>query len=189
MEELIKKMKLDYDSLHPVAQDDFERLCDFLEFKHYKRKEIIRTNGVVEDKSRYIFEGVLGLYECRSGGPLCRTIYHESDTVCDFESYTTGEPSKFSLVALTECLVCELTKDQELKAIEAIPSFGCLAIRIYQRMMLRNSRWNDLLLQGDAEKYEIFQKLFPKYGVLAVKDIASLLNIPERSMFRLRGCK
>lgn len=189
MDDLIKKMKEDYDSLHPVSGEDYGRLLDFLDFRRYARRETIRKEGLPEDRSRYVFEGVLAMYCHQSGVPLCRRIFCETDTVCDFESYATGNPSGYSLVALTDCVVCELAKDQELEVIEAIPTFGSLAIRINQRITVRDSQWKDLLLYPDAERYEIFQKRFPRYGILAVKDIASLLNIPERTMFRLRGSK
>lgn len=189
MDDLIKKMKEDYDSLHAVDREDYKRLWNFLQFRRYPRRETIRKEGLSEDRSRYVFEGVLAMYDHRSGMPHCRRIFSETDTVCDFESYATGNPSRFSLVALTDCVVCDLTKDQELRVVDAIPSFGSLAIRINQRITVRDSRWKDLLLQPDALRYEMFQKQFPRYGMLAVKDIASLLNIPERTMFRLRGSK
>jgi CRP-like cAMP-binding protein len=189
MDDLVKKMKEDYDSLHAVGREDYLRLGEFLQFRRYPKKEVIRREGIPEDRSRYVFEGVMASYEHESGLPHCRRIYSETDTVCDFESYATGNPSRFSLVALTDCVVCELPKERELEVVAAIPAFGALAIRINQRITVRDSRWKDLLLRGDAEKYASFQRLFPRYGILAVKDIASLLNIPERTMFRLRGSK
>lgn len=189
MDDLIKKMKEDYDSLHPVGWEDYEKLLGFLEFRRFQKKEVIRKEGMAEDRSRYVFEGVLAMYDHRSGVPQCRRIFSETDTVCDFESYATGNPSRFSLVALTDCVVCDLAKDRELRVVDAIPAFGSLAIRINQRITVRDSQWKDLLLHPDAQRYEMFQKHFPRYGILAVKDIASLLNIPERTMFRLRGSK
>lgn len=50
MDDLIKKMKEDYDSLHPVDRGDYVKLWGFLEFKEVQKKEIIRRGGLAEDR-------------------------------------------------------------------------------------------------------------------------------------------
>lgn len=189
MEALIRKMKEDYDSLHLVLLEEYQKLWPFLEIKTYPKKSVLKVPGTTEDRSRYIFEGVIAMYYHDQGNAQCSRIYSKTDTVCDFESYAQAKSSSVSFVALTDCVVCELKVENELAVVDTIPSFGSLAIRINHRITARDCRWKNLLILPNAEKYRKFQEQFPKYGFVSVKDTAALLNIPERTLSRIRGIR
>ncbi|WP_229744557.1 hypothetical protein [Belliella aquatica] len=186
MEHLITQMKEDYDDLMIIDHKEYVKLFQFLKIKCYKKGEILKSHDELELVSRYIFKGDIAEYEYRAKKFYCRKVFSAPDTACDFESYRSEETSNITLKAFTDVQVGELQKSDEFSVIEYIPVFAKLALRINHRIAKIDRQWKRLHWLEKKEAYNTLQKLCPVFNQLQVAEISAILNIPERSVFRIR---
>lgn len=186
MDNLVNQMKDDYDRLLVIDYNDYLKLFEYLRIKNYKKGEILKSHDEVEHVYRYIFSGNIALYEYRDKRSLCRRIYNANEIACDFDSYSAEVKSNFIIKAFTDVQVAELNKTDEFKIIENIPAFPKLALKIYHRTIKKEIQWRKLLWMEKRKAYITLQKICPVFNLLNVFEIAAILNLPERSVFRLR---
>ena len=187
MEDFIHRMKEDYDNLFKIKLQDYVKLFDYLTIKSYRKGEVIKSHEEIETVSRYIFTGEIALYEYRSKKLLCRRIYNPKETACDFESYWSELKSNLILKAFTDVTVAELSKKKEFEVIEDIPSFSKLALLINHRNAKIDAQWKRLHWMDKEEAYDTLRKLCSVFGLIPVMDISTMLNIPIRTVYRLRN--
>ncbi|SIS59813.1 cAMP-binding domain of CRP or a regulatory subunit of cAMP-dependent protein kinases [Belliella pelovolcani] len=179
-------MKEDYDSILTISFDAYLELFKYLSIRRYKKNEIIKDNSQIEVASRYISKGIIALYDLSLKVPACRRIYSKSETVCDMESYLTESITSSKIVAYTNCIVCELPKENEFKVIDNIPEFAKLALRINHRNATNEFRWRRLAWKNKENAYLELMQLCPDFSSIKVKDICTIIDLPERSIYRLR---
>ncbi|MFD2035161.1 hypothetical protein ACFSKL_10185 [Belliella marina] len=186
MEELINQMKKDYDKLFVIDRKEYVRLFEYLEIRTFSKGEVIKNHDEVEVVSRYVHSGEIALYEYKSKDLLCRRIFNPQEIACDFESYWSESNSNILLKAFTDVKVSELAKFKEFEVIESIPEFAKLALRINHRNTKIDHQWRRLHWMDKKEAYKALQRLSSVFSLISVKDISTILNIPERTVFRLR---
>lgn len=189
MEDLINQLKSDYDTLHPIPLESYKKLLAYLKVAKYPKNTVIKHPIIPETTSRYVFSGILGFYESSGESMVCRRIFGPTDTVCDFESYHSGEQSMFCIKAYTDVLLVELTKFNESKILADLHLFAELGVRVNHRIAVRDAAWKKLLWLPPIQRYETLRQLCPLFYKVKVKDIAGMLNLPERTVFRIRKRK
>ncbi|GAB2633484.1 hypothetical protein GCM10026987_34140 [Belliella aquatica] len=179
-------MKEDLDSLLVIDRKEYIKLFQFLKIKSYRKGEVLKSHEELEMVSRYIFSGDIAEYEYRDKKLYCRKIFSAQETACDFESYWSEEKSNITLKAFTDVQVGELHKADEFNVIEYIPVFAKLALKINHRMTKIDQQWKRLHYMEKKDAYNSLQKICRVFGLLQVLEISAILNIPERSVFRIR---
>ncbi len=186
MEELLNQMKEDFDNLLTVDHQDYKLLFQFLQIKNYKKGDILKSHEEVEKVYRYIFSGNIGLYELVENKVFCRRIFNKKEIASDFYSYSAESQSNFIIKAFTDVQIAELNRANESIIIESVPEFPILALKIYQRIIKKEIQWKKLLWMEKRKAYEELKLLCPVFSLLNVIEISAILNLPERTVFRLR---
>lgn len=183
------KMKNDYDSLMVIPLEEYLKLMPYLTFKKYPKNTVLKGVTEVESLSRYIFEGMIGLYENKEEESVCRRIYCPNDTVCDFESYLSRVKNNLSIITYTECLVAEFSRENEVLVIENLKFFAELGLKINHRITSRDAQWKKLYWLEPVQRYEHLYTICPCLGEVRIKHVCGILNLPERTVSRLRENK
>ncbi|MFC4875061.1 Crp/Fnr family transcriptional regulator [Negadavirga shengliensis] len=184
--EVIKK---DLDTLMDISAGEYADLSPYLRIRSYEKNSFIIKEGQVEDHYRYLLSGIIGLFEKIEDKPVCRRLFTETDIAIDFVSYFFQAPSDFHLKAYTDCIVCELNRKDVDIIYRNFWKFSQLGSRLNQRCIVRELAWRKMLWNKPLETYNEFLRLFPKANMIKIKDISGVLNIPERTLNRLRGAK
>ena len=170
----------------PIPFEEFNTLLPYFKIRSYRKNEIVKGFDEVETHRRYLISGTLALFERQSESNACRRIYSKSTLVCDFESYANERTTNFTILAYADCLVCEIPKGIELKITDHLDAMTKLILRLSQQELIQNLQWNGILWLPPEERYKRLPQICPDFALIKIKDICGILNLPERTLHRLR---
>ncbi|RIW13109.1 Crp/Fnr family transcriptional regulator [Algoriphagus lacus] len=186
MEILIKKMKQDYDSLHPVSEELYHLLSRHLIVRRYRKGDVIKPVYQEERASRYICRGHVGVYFEQSQGLALGYVGRETDTVFDMVSYSGELKSNIEIRAISEVVILEFPKENEQLVVKRYPDFAQLGILINHRIQERMSQQMTILRSPMLEGYPKFCQLFPGIeDLLHYQDWADLFATSTRTVGRV----
>lgn len=170
----------------PIPLEEYSDLLPYFKIKSYSKNDILKGTTEVETKRRYIISGTLAMFENQSESKICRRIYSKSCLVCDFESYSAERLTDFSIVAYTDCLVCEIPKEFDATMLESPPTIIKLILRLSHQVVVQNLEWTSVLWLSPKARYRRLPQICPDFALIKIKDICGILNLPERTIYRLR---
>lgn len=159
------------------------------ELRHYGRGEEFVTAGTAGRYIGYVKSGALK-YECYSsdGTPHVVGLEFAGHFVCDFPGSLYRQKSRCSIIATTDCdihcisaaKVAEMMESDKRLSQVVEQSLRAVFSTLYDRYVglytkSTQERYNELL-ELDANLFNLF----------SLKDIASLLNITQTHLSRLR---
>lgn len=189
MEEFIAKLKSDMDTLMVIPYDSYLKLWPYLKIIKYPKNMVLKSSTEIETKSRYILEGLIGLFDNTQEESICRRIFTRTDIVCDFDSYLNEKPTDFSFIAYSDCTIAELPKENEPLVLKHMKDFAELGIKINHRITSRDNEWKKIYWLNPEKRCDHLYKICPSLTEVKVKDICGILNLPERTVSRLRNTK
>ncbi|MCL6261462.1 hypothetical protein M3O96_20350 [Aquiflexum sp. TKW24L] len=170
----------------PIPFEEYSDLLPYFNIKAYPKNEILKGFHEVEVLRRYLISGTLALFESQGKKSKCRRIFSKSTLVCDFESYTQERLTNYAIHAYTDCLVCEIPKEIELKILDCPQSLIKLVLRLSHQVVLQNLEWSSIFWLPPEERYRRLPQICPDFALIKIKDICGILNLPERTLHRLR---
>lgn len=170
----------------PIPIEEYNELLPYFKVKSYRKNEILKGFHEVEIHRRYLISGTLAMFEKQLETRICRRIYSKSCLVCDFESYANERLTDFSIVAYTDCLVCEIPKELDAAILESPPNIIKLILRLSHQVVVQNLEWTSVLWLSPKARYRRLPQICPDFALIKIKDICGILNLPERTLHRLR---
>lgn len=166
-----------------VSNDAFERLEGFLEIKEFERKSTIRHAGSIESESRFLVEGMVGMYYLNK---LTR-LYFPGDVFMDFESYQTQVPSKFRFKALINSVFISLSYSNEGRVLEEIPEFTDFSKSQIAKVRHADFEWHAFTQMNYRDKIRIIEEKFPSFKYdLTNTEKAHLLGVSYATAARIK---
>ncbi len=161
----------------------FERVGEFLEIQDAKRKTTIRHAGSVETESRFLVEGLIGMYFL---GNLTR-LYFPGDVVMDYESYQTQVPSKYALRALGGSVYISLSYHNEEQLLKEIPEFTDFSKSQIAKVRNADFEWHAFTQMNYRDKIRLIEEKFPSFKYdLTNAEKASLLGVSYATAARIK---
>lgn len=166
-----------------VSDGAFEKVGEFLEIRYAKRKATIRHAGTVETESRFLVEGMIGMYYM---GNLSR-LYFPGDVFMDFESYQIQMPSKYRFRSLGESVYICLSYPNEALLLKEIPEFTDFSKSQIAKVRHADVEWHAFTQMNYRDKLRVIEEKFPKFKYdLTNKEKASLLGISYTTAARIK---
>ncbi len=174
----------------PLKEEEWQMLLPFLEFKTLKKHALLAEEGKVANEIGLVVEGMMRHYYTKDGEEKTTYFYFENHFVTSYISCITGQPSKLSIEALSDCKVIVFPYHKLKELFETSitwQKFGRLiaeyiAIGLEERMvgllMLSPEERYLQLLHGNKKK--IIERVPQHY-------IANYLGITPVSMSRIRN--
>lgn len=166
-----------------LTKEEKAYLRTLLEFKKFKKKELIVRNGEISNNYFYVIKGCLRSYIIDSKG-LEQTIQFSSTNWwwADNESLLYDSPSKFNLAAVmdTEILIFNKKgKENSLKKYPKLERFYSIALE--KSVIYLRNRLFQILSDNAETRYMKFCEQFPELiNTVPQKQIASYLGVtPE----------
>ena len=166
-----------------VSDSAFEKVREFLEIRNAKRKATIRDAGTVETESRFLVEGMIGMYYM---GKLSR-LYFPGDVFMDFESYQTQMPSKYRFRSLGESVYISLSYPNETLLLKEIPEFTDFSNSQIAKVRNADVEWHAFTQMNYRDKLRVIEEKFPKFTYdLTNNEKASLLGVSYATAARIK---
>ncbi|WP_339868942.1 terpene synthase family protein [uncultured Algoriphagus sp.] len=166
-----------------VSDNAFEKVGEFLEIRIAKRKATIRHAGTVETESRFLVEGMIGMYYM---GKLSR-LYFPGDVFMDFESYQTQMPSKYRFRSLGESFYISLSYPNETLLLKEIPEFTDFSKSQIAKVRHSDVEWHAFTQMNYRDKLKVIEEKFPKFTYdLTNNEKASLLGVSYATAARIK---
>lgn len=166
-----------------VSDQAFERVGEFLEIGNAKRKATIRHAGTAETESRFLVEGMVGMYYM---GKLSR-LYFPGDVFMDFESYQTQVPSKYRFKSLGESVYISLSYPNEALLLKEIPEFTDFSKSQIAKVRHADVEWHAFTQMNYRDKLRVIEEKFPNFKYdLTNNEKASLLGVSYTTAARIK---
>ncbi|PZX57608.1 CRP-like cAMP-binding protein [Algoriphagus ratkowskyi] len=167
-----------------VGDAAFKKLVPFLDLRQAKRKIIIRDAGAVENESRFLVKGLIGMYYT---GKLSR-LYFPGDVFMDFESYQTQIPSKYHFKALGDSVYISLSYHNEELLLKEIPDFTDFSKSQIAKVRNADFEWHAFTQMNYRDKIRVIEEKFPSFKYdLTNKEKASLLGVSYATAARIKS--
>lgn len=192
MEKYLKSMKEEFDKLFPVSESLYKSLSLFLNLRKLQKGEILKSFNEIENKSRYICEGFVGVYKkeilakSKIEESQLKYVLQDTDNAFDMVSYSSSTLTRVEIKAISEVVFFEFSKEGEREIILRYPEFAQLGILINHRIQERFTKQTIILRKPFKIAYSLFLERYPgieKY--LKYEDWSGLFGISERTVCRV----
>jgi CRP-like cAMP-binding protein len=173
----------------PLTSRESKILAELHTLKTYKKNTIIDEQGTVSRAVYYLNEGILAMEYKKKSKVFIRDFIFKNSPALVYPSFYLQEPSRYSIRAVTDCNVWELTKENFEIGKEKIANLQIIAFKI-TNLFHRNieKRFESLITQTAEERYVDLVKNHPKIiNSISLKMIASYLGITDVALSRIRS--
>jgi CRP-like cAMP-binding protein len=171
-----------------LSEQEFSYMASLFEVRQFEKRGKLVEEGEVEKYLNFILQGLARKYFIRKNEEMVMHFARENEIICCYDSFTTGEPSHFTVEALEPLMTVSITSENVEKLYAFSPKMERLGRMIatteyqkkesfeYNRVRLTSQerfinfiRNNGYLLQRVPQKY-----------------LASYLNMKPETFSRLK---
>jgi len=153
-----------------------------------KKGDIITAYGQIEDTIYFINKGIVEMTIKSYMTEKIIDFFFENELVCGFTSFLTQLPADVQIIALMDCEMEMINKEDLMKAYKFsldANKFG--RILTEQGYIRKSNREKTLLTKTAEERYvEMFKKNTEYISNIPVNKIAKYLGIHPESLSRIR---
>lgn len=169
--------------------EEWEVFRSNLEERHFAKKEYLLKSGDVDTNMTYIMKGVTRTFF--TDDRLHEHIFQIGfeDWWCgDMMSNITGEPSHYSVQALEECDVLQISVSAFNEVLDKYPHFDRFFRILLQGAYIANqTRTIDTMSKSAEQRYLQLVKKYPQLEMrVAQQHIASYLGITPEALSRIK---
>jgi len=172
-----------------LSDKNKEYLENILEYKEYKKGDLITDFNEIENYQHIVVDGYLRLYHIVNGREFTIDFYKKPELCYSMESFITRTPSRFCLAACTDAVTYRVSYENLHKAMKEHKNFERLG-----RLIVEHQYFRRINKQIDCNKYTIKERLehiindWPNImNEIPQHKIASYLGIAPESLSRIKN--
>ena len=157
--------------------------------KQYKKKSVIDQQGTISKSVYYLNKGILSMEYQHGSKVFVRDFIFRDSPALVYPSFYLEEPSRYSIKAVTDCDVWELTKENFEMGKKKIPNLEIIAFKI-TNLFHQNieRRFESMITKSAEDRYTELVENHPKIiQSISLKMIASYLGITDVALSRIRS--
>jgi len=171
-----------------VSEDLKKDISQKLQYKKYKKKDILLNQGEICDHLYFVSKGLLRAYYEKEGKDICSWFMKEMDFIIAVCSFFQRVPSNESIQALSDCELCYIHYDDLMELYNKHLEFNTIGRRLTEHYYcLSEERLVGMRNQTAAEKYNFMLAHYPAL-VERVPSmyLASYLGIARETLSRIK---
>lgn len=176
-------------SVIDLDQEEIDWFVSILEPRSFEKKEMVLSSGEICRYQTFVIQGCLKIFYTDNSG-LDHTVKFaiEDWWAFDLQSFVTREPAFYSIQALEDTDVFQISKSNHDLLYERIPRFEKFGRLMFQNSyILLQNRMTQNLYETAEEKYYHFTEKYPGLELrIPQKEIASYLGITPEFLSMLR---
>ncbi len=164
-------------------------ISSYFSIEKVEKEVLLVTAGERYKKLVFVLEGILRIYIIdQKGEEVVKNFVEPNCFFAEFESFNKNETSKINVGAVTDCVLCTLTKSDSDELVSKFPKWENLMKAGAMEAMSEMFGKREFLLLGDSiDQYKYFVKHHPLLAKhVPLKYIASYLRITQSSLSRIR---
>lgn len=173
-----------------LPEEDWQLLEPWLEERQLKKQSLFAMEGKINHEIGFLLEGNMRHYYTKDGEEKTTYFYFEDHFVAAYIDCLTGQPSRLSIQALTDCRLLVFSYQALLELFEKSQAWNTFGRRLAEYLAIGlETRMVGLLLQSPEERYRELlqgnkQKIIER---IPQHYIASYLGITPVSLSRIRN--
>lgn len=187
---LMQKFRIKINSYSPISEASFEKLLTITTVVNLKRNEILVKEGFVARQFCFLYSGyVISYISDDSGRTYNKNIAASTDFIASTVSCILSQPSKFTIKAVTDCVLLSLPYKQFREMIFQTEDLKSFYIHYLEKNWVidKEEREVSIVMEEALARYEKLLKNhanIEKY--VPLQDIASHLGITPTQLSRIR---
>ncbi len=173
----------------PFSSNESKILAEPHTLKTYKKNTVIDKQGTVSRDVYYLNVCILTMEYRKKSNVFIRDFIFKNSPAFLYPSFYLQEPSRYSIRAITDCNVWELTKENFEIGKKKIPNLQIIAFKI-TNLFHKNieKRFESPITQTAEERYVDLVKNHSKIiNSISLKMITSYLGIIAVALSRIRS--
>lgn len=173
-----------------MPEVDWQLLQPYLMERHLKKSSLFAIEGKMNYDIGFLLEGNMRHYYTKDGEEKTTYFYFENHFVAAYIDCLTGQPSRLSIQALTDCQLLVFSYKTLLELFAKSQAWNTFGRRLAEYLAIGlEERMVGLLLQSPEERYlELLQSNKQKIiERIPQHYIASYLGITPVSLSRIRN--
>jgi CRP-like cAMP-binding protein len=173
----------------PLSEKEKKLLATLHTRKQYKKNSVIDQQGTISKAVYYLNKGILSMEYQHGTKVFVRDFIFKDSPALVYPSFYLEEPSRYSIKAVTDCDVWELTKENFEIGKKKIPSLEIIAFKITNLFHQNIERRFESMITKSAEhRYLELVENHPRIiQSISLKMIASYLGITDVALSRIRS--
>jgi CRP/FNR family transcriptional regulator, anaerobic regulatory protein len=154
----------------------------------YQKGEFLLNAGETANRIFYIEKGLVRSFYSDDGKETTNWFMKEDDFCISVVSFLEQQPSEDSLIALEDCVTWGISHEQLEKTYKLFPEFERHGRIITGKYYVWSElRYRSIIRKKGSEIYARLMETDPDIARrVPVKDLASFMNVSERTLSRIR---
>lgn len=184
---IAQKLKAAFDPYFKAPLEAWETFAGFGDVVHYKKNEVLKHRDQHEKYAHFIMKGSCGIFLWKENSYVCLDLYYEHALIGDNMSFITNRPSPLEIIALEDCEMLRISKQNYLKLRETPVGIKISLNTAEASFVEKQQQQIDLLLKTAEQRYiDLLEKQPDIIQRTPQKHIASYLGITTQSLSRIR---
>jgi CRP-like cAMP-binding protein len=171
-----------------LSEQEFNYLAGLFELRNFEKRQKLVEEGEVEKYLNFILEGLARKFFIRKNEEMVMQFSRENEIICCYDSFTSGEPSNFSVEALEAMVVVSITHDSMEKLYEFSPKMERLGrlIAVQEYLKKESFEYNRVRLTSQERFINFIRNNGNLLQRVPQKYLASYLNMKPETFSRLK---
>jgi len=171
-----------------LKEEEAVYLAEHLVIKHYKKGEMIFSEGHIARSIYFVLEGCVRLFYTVDGIEKTAFFYTEADFICAGESYNLEVPALENYQAIEDSIIMHFDKCMNEQLMAKFPAFQNIALVATENELIACQKMlASFITQSPTQRY---LKLLETNGVLFLRVpqqyIASYLGVSPETLSRIK---
>ena len=173
----------------PVTKEEFQNYIEpYLVERRFEKKEIVSTEGEVEEYLNFIVQGLARKYYLHGDEEVSTQISHEGHLIHAQESFHSRKPSEYFVETLEPTVFISITYSDLEKLYAHDIKLERLGRLVITYTMVQKDRWQMQMIKlSPRERFLFFVERHPDLlQRMPQKHLASFLNIQPETFSRFK---
>lgn len=172
-----------------LTNDELRQIEEVAIAKKIRKRQYLLQEGYISHYISFVVKGCFRLYNIgKNGEEYSMRFAIENWWISDFDSFQSGQPSKYNIDALEDGELLMIKKEKWDALLETIPTFKKLIDKLTARNYeAHQNRILSNISETAEEKYNNFISTYPMiYDRIPLHMIASFLGLSRETLSRVR---
>ncbi len=181
-------LKAYYENFIRLSQRDWEFIAQHFQEQHFPKNDIITHRGNIEHYLSFVEYGIIRYYIPREENDITFHFTFDREFACAYDSFLSQCPSEYSLQALTETKIWQISYADLNKVYAQSRVSNYLGRFVAEKLYLAQSKRALSFLKHNAkERYlNLFDEQPEIIRYVPQKYIASYIGITPQALSRIR---
>lgn len=184
----VEKLRMYLERFCPLPATDWELLSSNLQYRVFRRRELVLKAGQMENYVSFIEHGIIRYYVEEEDKDITFEIAFENSLAAGYDSFLTRTPVLYNAEALVDTALWSIDYDSLQKLYDLSKTGERLGRLAGEQLYIRKNKRQMSLLKDTAEqRYKLLLSDYSHFvQQVPLKYLASYIGITPQALSRIR---